>query len=109
MPSSKMPDLEWDIAETQLQEDSKQKEVQELAATNTPLIAVPLQIMIAIAILIATMLENLKSYTHEIPELARKTAQAVKSMLTKISPNNHIQNIRKSYKTAAIAITIVTN
>ena len=42
VPSNKMPDLGWDIAETQLHEDSK---------TDTPLIAVPLETVIAIAIL----------------------------------------------------------
>ena len=74
-----------------------------------PQIAAPLQAMITIAILITTILEHLKSYIQEIPEVTRKTSQAVKSTITKIRCNNHIQNIRKTYKTAALAITIVTN
>ena len=109
VPSSKMPDLGWDIAETQLQECSKLEEVQELSETDTPVIAVPLQAMIAIVILIATILEHLKSCIQEIPGIARKATQAVKSAITKISHKNSIQNIRKTYKTAALVITLATN
>ena len=36
VPSSKMPDLGWDIAETQLQEDYKQGKEQENPENNTP-------------------------------------------------------------------------
>ena len=85
VPSSKMPDLGWDIAETQLQECSKPEEVKELSETDNPLIAVPLQAMVAIAILITTILEHLKSCIHEIPGIARKAIQAVKPTITKIS------------------------
>ena len=56
--------------------------------------------MIALAILIVTIIGHLKS---------RKVTQAVKSSITKISHNSYIQNIRKSYKTAVLAITLVTN
>ena len=65
--------------------------------------------MILIAIIVTTILEHLKTYIQEIPEITRKTAQAVKSTTTKISHNRFIQNIKKSYKTAALAINIVTN
>ena len=109
VPSSKMLDLGWDIAETQLQKEIKTKEVQEISETNTPQITAPLQAMIAIAILISTILEHLKSYIQEIPELTRKAVQAVKSTIAKTSRNNHIQKIRNSYRTAALAITIETN
>ena len=36
-----MPDLGWDIGETQLQKDSNSEEVQELSETNNPYTAVP--------------------------------------------------------------------
>ena len=62
VPSSKMPDLGWDIAVTQLQKRNKAEEVQKLSATDTLLTAVPLQAMLTIAILITTILEHLKSY-----------------------------------------------
>ena len=61
VPSSKMPDLGWDIAGTQLQKDSKQ-EVQENSEINTPQTAHPLQAMVAITILLITVLELLNLY-----------------------------------------------
>ena len=64
--------------------------------------------MIAIAIIITTILEHIKAYIQEIPEITRKATQALKSMTTKFSPSKLIQNIRESYKTAVLAITIVT-
>ena len=56
-----------------------------------------------------TILEHPKSYIQEIPEIARRTAQAVTSMITKISCNNNIQKIRKIHKTAVLAVTIATD
>ena len=109
VPGSKMPDLGWDIAETQLQKDSEQVEGQESSEINTPQTALPLQAMIAIAIIITTILEHIRAYVQEIPEITRKATQVVKSTTTKISHNKLIQNIKKSYKTAVLAITIVTN
>ena len=109
VPSSKMPDLGWDIAETQLQEGNKAEEAQELPDTVTLLTTVPLQTVITIFILITTILEHLKSHITKIPGIARKATQAVKSMIIRTSRNNYIQNIRKTYKTAALAITIATS
>ena len=45
VPSSKMSDLGWDIAETQPQKCSKPEEAQELSEADTPLIPVPLKVM----------------------------------------------------------------
>ena len=42
VPSSKMLDLGWDIAKTQLQKDSNSGGSQELSETSTPQTAVPL-------------------------------------------------------------------
>ena len=108
VPSNKMPDLGWDIAETQLHKDNEQVKDQESSETKIPQTALPLQAMIAIAIIITTILEHIKAYVQEISERTRKTTQALKSMTTKISRNKLIQNIRESYKTAVLAITIVT-
>ena len=109
IPSSKMPDLGWDIAETQLQKEGKQVEVQESSEINNPHTAPPLQAMIAIAIIITTILEHIIAYVQEISETTRKATQVVKSMTTKISRNKLFQNIKKSYKTAMLVITIATN
>ena len=73
VPSSKMPDLGWEIAETQLQKDCKQVEVQENSDSNNPCTALPLQAMIAIAIIITTILEHIIAYVQQIPETMRKS------------------------------------
>ena len=109
VPNGKMPDLGWDITETQLQKDSKPEEIQELTENNIPQTAAPLQNIIAIAILIITVLEHFKSCIQKIQKLAGNTAQAVKSMISRISHNNQVQNFKKYYQTAALVITIATN
>ena len=68
-----------------------------------------LQAVITITIMLATFLEHMAAYASKIPTLAEKTAQAVRSMITKTSCNRLFQNIKDSYKTAALAITIATN
>ena len=98
--SNKMPDLGWDIAETQLHKESEQVGYQESSQTNTLQTTCSLQAMITIAIIITTILEHIKAYIQEIPEITRKTTQVLKSMTTKISHSKLIQNIRESYRTA---------
>ena len=61
-----MPDLGWDIAEAQLQQDNKPEKVRELTETNTSQTTAPLQKMIAIVVLIVTILEHLKSCIQKI-------------------------------------------
>ena len=95
VPSSKMPDLGWDIGETQLQAENKVEEAQELPETVTLLIALPLETMITIFILITTLVQHLKSHIQKIPGIARKTTQAIKSTIIRTSRNNYIQNIRE--------------
>ena len=68
-----MPDLGWDIAETQLQEDSNQGKAQENPENNNPHTTLPLQVMITIAIIITTLLENITAYIKEIPQTMRKS------------------------------------
>ena len=69
----------------------------------------PLQALIAAAIIITTILEHIASYIKEIPGITKKTAQAVKSTITTSSHNKLLRNIKDSYKTAAIVIKIVTS
>ena len=107
--SSKMPDLGWDITETQLEEDCKQIEVQENSENYNPRATLPLQAIITIAIIITTILENIIAYLQEIPETTRKAAQAIKTTTTKISRNKPFKNITKSCKTAALAVNIATS
>ena len=100
VPANKMPDLGRDITETELLQ-----EAQRNYSTHTTLI---LQTIIAITILLATFMEHIATYTTRIPKMTEKMEQAVKSTITKASHNELFQNIKDSYKTAALAITIAT-
>ena len=89
--ANKMPDLGWDIAETQLQEDRKNREVQEKTENKAPHMTLPLQTLITVAVIITTILEHITTYIKEIPRIAKKTAQAAKSITIKASHNKLIQ------------------
>ena len=101
VPTNKMPDLGWDIAETCLVQENKGNNDSHM----TPL----LQTLITVIIMIIAILEHITTYVKEIPKLAKKMAQAVKSTITKASHNELLQNIKDSYKTTMLAIAIATN
>ena len=107
VPSSKMPNLGWDIAETQLQEEWKPGEAQENQENNNPHTSLPLQTMITIAIIITTLLENIIACVQGIPQTKRKLVQMIKTTTRKISRNKLFQKIKKS--SAVLAINIATN
>ena len=73
VPKSKMPDLGWDIAETQLQTLSKPEEAQEPPEPETTQISVLFQIMIAIAILITTILPTHQGIHTRNPRNSKKS------------------------------------
>ena len=98
VPTNKMPDLGWDIAETWL--------VQENQRNNDPHKTPPLQTLVTVIIMLITILEYMTTYTKEI---AKKTVQAVKSTITKASRNKLLQNIKDYYKTATLVVAIATN
>ena len=99
VPTSKMPDLEWDIAETQLQETQKKTRNKATHTTSC------FQLLISVAIIITAILEHIVVYVREIPKITKKTAQAVKSTTMKAGHNKLMQYIKDSYRTAALAIT----
>ena len=101
VPANKMPDLEWDIAETRL--------LQENQGNNNTHMTLTLQTVITITIMLATFLGHITTGSKKILKLAEKIAQAVKGTITKASHNGLFQNIKDSYKTAVLAITIGTN
>ena len=103
VPTSKMPDLGWGIAKAQSQE------TQEKTEDNATHTAPCLQLLITMAIIITTILEQIAVYVREVPKIMKKTAQAIKSKTTRASRNRLIQNIKDSYKTAALAVSIVTS
>ena len=65
VPTSKMPDLGWDIAETQL--------IQEVQKESSPNMTPPLQTLVTIIILIIAIV---KQMTTQIKEIAKKAVQA---------------------------------
>ena len=108
VPNNKMPDLGWDIAETQLQGNCNNGKAQGNPENNNPHTTLPLQVMITIAIIITTLLENITAYIQEIPQM-RNAAQMIKTMTRNISHNRLFQKIKKSYKTAVLAVNLATN
>ena len=104
IPKNKMPDLGWDIAETQIQTLDNTEKPQEPTEGTTP-ISVPLRTIITVTVLITTILQHM---TAGIQGLMRKTTQAVKFATTEINRSNFIQNIKKTYKSTMLVITIAT-
>ena len=101
VPNNKVPDLGWDIAEAQLTQENQEN--------NEPHMTLPLQTLITVIFMLITILEHITAYVKEIPKLVKRTARAAKSMITKASHNELLQNIKDSYKTTILAIAIATN
>ena len=100
VPTSKMPDLGWDIGEAPLQETQEKP-------NNNDTHKVPCsQLLITVAIIITAILEQIAVYVREI---TKKTAQVIKNTAMKASRNKLMQNIKDSYKTVALEVNIVTN
>ena len=85
VPANKMPDLGWDIAETQLQGDEKKTETKESQENSDPHMTPSLQAITAVIIMLVTILEHITTHVKEISKLAKRTAQAVKNITTKVS------------------------
>ena len=108
VPNSKMPNLGWDITETQLQETESSEEIQEVSGTNTPQTAIHLQAMVTIAILLITLLELLNSYVQGIPKIIKRIVRTAKSIATRISNTKVIRNVKKTYRETEQKIIIAT-
>ena len=98
VPTSKMPDLGWDIAETQL--------IQENQKENNSNLTPPKQTLIMIKILIIAILKQLST---QIKKIAEKTVQATKNMIKEASHNKLFQNIKDFHRTTMLAIIVATN
>ena len=98
VPTSKMPDLGWDITETQL--------IKEVQKESSPNMTIPLQTLITIIILIITIV---KQTTAQIKEIEKKTVQLTENTIKKASRNKILRNIKDFHRTTMLAITIVTN
>ena len=98
IPTSKMPDLGWDIAETQL--------IQENQKENNSNLTSPLQTVIMIIILTIAIL---KQIITQIKEIAKRTVQATENTIKEASRNKLFQNIKDFHRTTMLAITIANN
>ena len=85
IPNSKMPDLGWDATEeieTLSKEDRTtptKENTQEIGETETTVHIIP-ETIITILVLIMTFLQTIKSHAQKIPNIWRKTVQAVTKM-----------------------------
>ena len=100
VPANKMPELGWDIAETDIQTITKNTQPDN---QQTPHI---LQIMITIAFLIASLLEFIKTHIQKIPSLTKTVTKSTKGAFKRINNTRFIQNIRESHSKARLAVTI---
>ena len=98
VPTRKMPDLGWDIAETQL--------IQENQKENNSNMTPPLQTLIMIIILEIAIL---KQMITQIKETAKRTVQVKENMIKEASRNKLLQNIKDFHRTTMLVITIATN
>ena len=96
VPNSKMPDLAWDIAETQL---TVQKE-------NNPNMTPLLQTLVTVIILIIAIV---KQTTTQIKRIAKKTTQVIENVTKEASRIEIIKNIKDFHRTLRTAITLATN
>ena len=97
VPTSKMPNLGWDIAETQ--------SIHEVQKENSPNMTFPLQTLITIIILIIAVVKQMATQTKEI---TKKAVQATENTIKKASRNKIIRNIKDFHRTTMLAITIAT-
>ena len=98
VPTSKMPDLGWDIAETQL--------IQENQRENNSNLTLPLQTLITIIILTIAIL---KQIITQIKEIAKRAVQATENTIKVASRNKLFQNIKDLHRTTMLAKTIAMN
>ena len=98
VPTSKMPDLGWDIAETQLIQENQKK--------NNPNLTSPLQTLIMIIILIIAIFKQLIT---QIKEITKRAVQVTENTIKEASHNKLFQKIKDFHRTKMLAITIVTN
>ena len=98
VPNSKMPNLAWHIAETQLTQEAQK----ENNSNITPL----LQTLVTVIIMIIAIV---RQTITQIKKIAKKAVQAVENTTKEISRNSTIKNIKDFQRAITSAITITTN
>ena len=98
VPDSKMPNLAWDIAETQLTQETQKEDNSNI----TP----PIQTLVTVIILIIAIV---KQMITQIKKIAKKAVQTIQNMTKVASRNMTIRNIKDFHRAITSAITIMTN
>ena len=98
VPNSKMPDLAWDIAETQL--------TQEAQKENNSNITLHLQTLVTVIILIIAIAKQIVTQIKKIVNKAVQTIQNTTKVASRIMTT---RNIKDFHKTIMPAITTMTN
>ena len=93
-----MPDLAWDIAETQL--------TQGVQKENDPNMTPPLRTLVTVIILIIAIVPQI---TTQIKRIAKETTQAIENATRRASRNKIIKNIKDFHRTLTSAIALATN
>ena len=98
VPNSKMPDVAWDIAETQLTlEDQKENN-----SNMTPLLQTLVTVIVLIIVIVKQTMTGIKKVT-------KKAAQVIENTTKEASHNRIIKNIKDFHRTVKSVITIGTN
>ena len=98
VPNSKMPNLAWDIAETQL--------TQEAQKENNSNITPPLQTLVTVIIL---KIAIVKQTITQIKKITKKVVQTIQNTTKVASRNMTIRNIKDFHRAITSGITITTN
>ena len=98
VPNSKMPDLAWDIAETQLTLEAQKENNSNMTRL--------LQTLVTVIVLIIAIV---KQTTAGIKKVTKKAAQVIENTTKEASHNRIIKNIKDFHRTVMTATTIATN
>ena len=98
VPNSKMPNLAWDIAETQLTQEAQK----ENNSNITPLLQT---LVMVITMIIAIVRQTIT----QIKKIAKKVVQAIENTTKEISRNSTIKNIKDFQRAIMSAIIVTTN
>ena len=98
VPNSKMPNLAWDIAETQLTQEAQREKNSNITQLLQSLITV---IILLIAIL--------KQTTTQIKKITQKVTETVENAIQIASDYKIIKNIKDFHRTLKATKTLVTN
>ena len=98
VPNSKMPDLAWDIAETQLIHGT-QKE-------NNPNMTPLLQTLVTVIIVMIAIVTQIKT---QMKRMAKKTTEVIENATKRAGCSKIIRNFQDFYRTLTSMIELVTN